>query len=507
MGNDNIPILELINVSAGTHGKETLKDCSLNVFKAEQWALLGDSDSGKNTLLQLLYGKATIRKGEINFNFARSYLAATPTGTLRTATDLIALLSFKHQFKNKANVQQFYYQQRYNSFDVEDSRSVSDYLKSIKTVSENPYWTIPKVLDLFKLDRLSHKPCITLSNGESRRLMLAATLLKNPVLLLLDHPMVGLDVETRRNFNAIMDRITGSGIQVMMATTPDEVPTAINRIAIFKEGQLEKKGNRTLIRSQHEVPSHFPPPNLNQQIKELLATHEIPVFKTIVGMRDVHVNYGDKMILENINWEIKQGERWVLSGHNGAGKSTLLSLITADNPQAYSNSIVLFDRKRGSGESIWQIKKEIGFVSPELHQYFATSQSCLQVVCSGFFDTIGLFRTCLPEQTTLAKQWMEALHVSHLAQVKFNRISIKEQRLCLLARALVKCPTLLILDEPCQGLDKADKEYIKELIDEICKIEKTTLIYVSHYQDDIPSCVNMHLQLEGGRIKKQPNYE
>src|SRR5690606_9166972 len=162
MGNDNIPILELINVSAGTHGKETLKDCSLNVFKAEQWALLGDSDSGKNTLLQLLYGKATIRKGEINFNFARSYLAATPTGTLRTATDLIALLSVKHQFKNKANVQQFYYQQRYNSFDVEDSRSVSDYLKSIKTVSENPYWTIPKVLDLFKLDRLSHKPCITL---------------------------------------------------------------------------------------------------------------------------------------------------------------------------------------------------------------------------------------------------------------------------------------------------------------------------------------------------------
>src|SRR5688572_13384763 len=109
-------------------------------------------------------------------------------------------------------------------------------------------------------------------------------------------------------------------------------------------------------------------------------------------MKKVSVQYGDKIILDEVNWKVMKGERWLLSGPNGAGKSTLLSLITADNPKAYANSIFLFGKKRGSGESIWDIKKKIGFISPELHLFFDQGTSCFDVIASGLFDTIGLFR-------------------------------------------------------------------------------------------------------------------
>jgi molybdate transport system ATP-binding protein len=195
-----------------------------------------------------------------------------------------------------------------------------------------------------------------------------------------------------------------------------------------------------------------------------------------------------------------KGERWLLSGPNGAGKSTLLSLITADNPKAYANSFFLFGKKRGRGESIWDIKKKIGFISPELHLYFNQSSTSFETVASGLYDTIGLFRQLSDEDIDLVHKWMEFCKVKDLQQKRLYELSVGEQRAVLLTRALVKNPPLLILDEPCQGLDTERKNGFLELINEVCVWGNKTMVFVSHYENDRPSCISHFIKLEHGRV-------
>jgi molybdate transport system ATP-binding protein len=219
-------------------------------------------------------------------------------------------------------------------------------------------------------------------------------------------------------------------------------------------------------------------------------------FEVAVKMQKVQINYGSKTILHDFTWEVLKGERWAIKGPNGAGKSTLISLITADNPQAYSQDITLFDRKRGSGESIWDIKRKIGYVSPELHLYFKEGGSCFSVVASGLFDTQGLFKRMSEEQIKQVNHWMKVMGISHLKERSFLQISGGEQRMVLITRALVKNPELLILDEPCQGLDRVQTEHLKLVLDYLAENSEMTLLYVSHYDRDIPSCVNQVLELK-----------
>ena len=184
-------------------------------------------------------------------------------------------------------------------------------------------------------------------------------------------------------------------------------------------------------------------------------------------MEHVKIRYGSRTILKDLDWEIKNGEKWALFGPNGAGKSTLLSLVYADNPQSYANTLYLFDRKRGSGESIWDIKKRIGYVSPEMHLYYKENVPTLNIVGSGFFDSIGLFRKCNAEQAVLARRVDQFLHRTFERPFILDLIS-GEQRLALLARAFVKDPDLIILDEPLHGLDVSNKKKAAAIIEQFC---------------------------------------
>ena len=183
-------------------------------------------------------------------------------------------------------------------------------------------------------------------------------------------------------------------------------------------------------------------------------------------------------------------------GPNGSGKSTLLSYIFADHPQAYAKKLTLFGQKRGSGESIWDIKKRIGYTSSEMHLYYRQSVSCLKVVESGFFDSIGLYRRCNSEQVQTALYLMEMLGISHLEERSFQKISSGEQRLVLFARSLVKNPELLILDEPFHGLDDQHKQNCIDLVESFCRQPGKSLIFVTHSREEIPSCVEHYLELE-----------
>ncbi len=216
----------------------------------------------------------------------------------------------------------------------------------------------------------------------------------------------------------------------------------------------------------------------------------------ILRFTDVCIRYGKRTILKDLNWTVHEGGRWALSGENGAGKSTLLSLVCADNPQAYACNIRLFGRQRGTGESIWEIKHHIGYVSPESHRAYLRDLPAIDIVASGLNDTVGLYCRPKPEQRQKCLDWMRVFGVDHLADRTFLQLSSGEQRLCLLARAFVKDPELLILDEPLHGLDLQNRARVRDVIETFCLRQHKTLVMVTHYEEELPPCITEHLRLK-----------
>ncbi|UYQ92239.1 ATP-binding cassette domain-containing protein [Chitinophaga horti] len=489
--------LSLEHITVRYLDKTLFTGLSWEVKKGEQWAIVGGSGSGKTSLLQTVAGKFNVINGAIRHHFYEDYLAThAVTDPYFTYRDLIAQVSSHHDFRNRSNmVGDFYYQQRFNSSDSADALTVREYLFPNGEVADNS-------LEALNILPLLDKEVIKLSNGETRRTMIAKALLKKPVLLMLDSPFVGLDVQARKNFREIVDNLAAAGTTMLLVTSPTEIPDAITHVLVLEDGRVAGTYTREAFQAMpHDdvQPEAFTMDA--DRIAALVAgAPAFPAFEYMVRMQHVQVQYGGNLILYDINWEVKAGDKWALSGPNGAGKSTLLSLINADNPQGYANDLILFDRKRGSGESIWDIKKYIGFVSPELHQYFNSAASCAQVAGSGFYDTIGYIRTCTAEQLQLAEGWMEVLGIGDYTKASFKSVPDSVQRLTLLARALVKNPPLLILDEPCQGLDAQQKAHFKHILETLCSHLFVTMIYVTHYEEELPACVNKFIRLQKGRM-------
>lgn len=471
-------ILEVNQLSVRKASLQVLENISLSLKQGDHLAITGAAGSGKTSLALALAGRIFF------------------TGQLQYAGNLnerIVWVEQEHHFKNLSNTSNFYYQQRFNSMDAEDAITVAAYLGG-RHVAEM------ELLRPFDLGRLLDEPLIQLSNGENKKVQIAKALLASPKVLVLDQPFVGLDVEARAFLHQRINELADKGILIILATHSSEIPPCITQVISLEKSKpavfMERKA------FDNQLPSS---PVKKQPLDEALLKRVLNItpggqFNAVIRMKDVDVSYGDKKILQQVNWEVKEGERWLLSGPNGAGKSTLLSLITADNPQAYANEIYLFDRKRGSGESIWDIKKRIGYLSPELILFFDSSNNVFEAVASGLFDTIGLFRQVTDEQMQRVYDWLELLGIRSLARKRLNELSAGEQRRALLARALIKNPPLLILDEPCQGLDDETEDGLLELINAVCVTGNKTLLYVTHYANKRPECVDRIIRLEKGRV-------
>ncbi|HEY1063402.1 MAG TPA: ATP-binding cassette domain-containing protein [Daejeonella sp.] len=495
-------LISFRNVSIRQYNSLVFEGLDFELEKGQNWALVGKSGSGKSTFLDFIMGKASMARGEANYPYFDSYIAKYhPDDPFFNRYKLMAQVSARHEFRNLSNTSDFYYQQRFNSCDSEDADTVENYLLAIKVVQPSGFWSFERVTERLNLLSLLDKQLIKLSNGETKRLLIASALIRNPLLILLDNPLNGLDVAARQDFNKLIGEISDSGISIIMATTPSEIPDAISHVAVLDQGKIISKVPSDQFNQENLYLSTTDKIN-RAELKELLSQTQWPLYQTIIGMENVSIRYGDKLILNKINWQMKQGERWMLIGHNGAGKSTLLSLINGDNPQAFANKITLFDQLKGTGESIWEIKKKIGYVSPELFQYFPTGNTCLQVIESGFDDTIGLFRVSSKPKAETSIRWMKLLRIEEYAGRMFRNVPVSVQRICMLARAMVKNPVLLILDEPCLGLDFAQQEQFKNLIDEICSISNLSLIYVSHYPQEMPESITHTLILDQGRVIK-----
>ncbi|MBN8879393.1 MAG: ATP-binding cassette domain-containing protein [Sphingobacteriales bacterium] len=471
-------ILEVNQLSVRKASLQVLENISFSLKQGDHLAITGAAGSGKTSLALALAGRIFF------------------TGQLQYAGNLnerIVWVEQEHHFKNLSNTSNFYYQQRFNSMDAEDAITVAAYLGG-RHVAEM------ELLRPFDLGRLLDEPLIQLSNGENKKVQIAKALLASPKVLVLDQPFVGLDVKARAFLHQRINELADKGILIILATHSSEIPSCITQVISLEKSKPAVFMERRAFDNQ--LPSL---PVKKQPLNEALLKRVLNItpggqFNAVIQMKEVNVSYGDKKILQQVNWEVKEGGRWLLSGPNGAGKSTLLSLITADNPQAYANEIYLFDRKRGSGESIWDIKKRIGYLSPELILFFDSSNSVFEAVASGLFDTIGLFRQVMDEQMQRVYDWLELLGLRSLARKRLNELSAGEQRRALLARALIKNPPLLILDEPCQGLDDETEDGLLELINAVCVAGNKTLIYVTHYANKRPECVDRIIRLEKGRV-------
>ena len=497
--------LELVKSGLKIDGETILHNISFDLKMGESFAITGASGSGKTLLGRLLSGEVPPSFGTLVFSNNSKRL----------------MVDQQDHFIFFSGRRSMHYGQRYENSGMESVPVVKEFLKNFSTEKDDATIEseIRMVSEQMEITHLSDRKILELSNGERKRTQLAAALLQKPDVLVLDQPFIGLDFHSRETLNSLLKRQMKSGICLVIICDPHHIPEEIHWVAELKNGTLNQFVDRKKYQSQIEEPEvDLPEPNSNLFT---LLPEPNEFFNNLVLMKQVNVVMGEKHILKDINWQVRRGEQWALLGHNGAGKSTLLSLITADNPQGYNNHLILFDRKRGSGESIWDIKKRIGFVSPELHLYFLrgsgifntvpglsnstyqvySSLSCHDVILSGFRDEVGFVSQSTDYEIKLADAWFSILKLEHLKRRLFTHASLGEQRSVLLARALVKSPALLILDEPCQGLDHQQTKHFTLLLDNICIQLKTTLIYVTHQPEEIPPCVSHLLQLENGRVK------
>jgi len=486
-------LLTFNNVSNRLWDKSILKNINWETELGQSWAILGPNSSGKTTLAKLILGHLPYC-GEIKRDAKISNFAQIAFVSLEQQKILIAREEKKDRYEEYSG----------NEEHLLSGREYMD------PEGKNPKRTL-KIAEELGLNNLLGNPMRYYSNGETRKTLIGKALLSDPKLLILDEPFEGLDFNSVIWLKQTISSLIRKGLAIFLISNKlEDLVPEITHVLCLKSGEVFAKGERSDVltpermkllyennKCEKEKEANI---NLTREVKE-----SIPLKKkvkrdhdAVIMMRNVNVRYGNKVILDNFNWTVRNGENWKIVGPNGAGKSTLLSLITADNLQVYSNEIHMFGKQRGTGESIWDIKRRIGFVSAEFQVQYRESVSVLRVVFSGFFDTIGLYQEVTGKQKETALKWMKFLEIENLARIDFTQLSYGQQRLVLIARALVKSPALLILDEPCQGLDLANRHRVLTLIDEIGYRGATQIIYVTHVMSDHLNCIQHELRFEEG---------
>ena len=404
------------------------------------------------------------------------------------ASDRVRYIAFTDSYG--VNVDgQYYLQLRWNQHDIDhETPTVGELLQRAYLLAgedtEERRQLRNQLYALFHMEEFLDKYIITLSSGELRKFQLTKTLFADPKLLIMDNPFIGLDAETRdqlRDLLKLLAEERDMEIVLVMSKT-DDIPSFVSEVKWMGE--------------QEPVPAHVLSNEKREAILSLPYTNSDYDCQRVIDMKQVSIRYGERTILKDLDWTVMNGERWALSGQNGSGKSTLLSLVCADNPQSYACDITLFDRPRGSGESIWDIKKHIGYVSPEMHRSYKRNLPAIRIVASGLMDSIGLYAIPNAEDYDKCRWWLDIFDIGDLADKPFLQLSSGEQRLVLLARAFVKDPQLLILDEPLHGLDLWNRRLTKDVIETFCQRKGKTLIMVTHYQEELPNIITNHLFLK-----------
>ncbi|MBZ6386196.1 molybdate ABC transporter ATP-binding protein ModF [Pantoea piersonii] len=470
-----------LQISQGTFRLSDTRLLNLNDLRltgGQSWAFVGANGSGKSSLARALAGELTPEKGDFISQFAR------PT---RLSLEQLQKLVTDEWQRNNTDL--------LSEGEDDTGRTALEIIQD--EIKDNA--RALALAERFRIGYLLDRRFKYLSTGETRKVLLCQALMKQPDLLILDEPFDGLDVASRASLTETLASLQQPDVALVLVLNRfDDIPDFIQQVGVLAECTLTHVGARDAILAEALVAqlAHseqlegmaLPEPDAPDQLPQLAA--DAPR----VILRNGVVSYNDKAVINGLSWQVNAGEHWQIVGPNGAGKSTLLSLVTGDHPQGYSNDLTLFGIRRGSGETIWDIKQHIGYVSSSLHLDYRVSVNVRTVILSGFFDSIGLYQAVSERQKALARQWLALLGMDNaLADAPFHSLSWGQQRLGLIARALGKHPALLILDEPLQGLDPINRQLVRRFVDILIGEGRTQLLFVSHHAEDAPRCITHRL--------------
>lgn len=470
--------------------KTILYGITWTLHRGASWLLTGGNGSGKSALAASLAGQLDILQQGSN---------TVP----ETAIPRTALASFEEAARLICE-ERDHDDSDFVEGGVDPGRTPADLLQ-IERPEQHP------VVIQCGITKILHRGLKYLSTGEIRRTILAKTLASPAEILILDEPFDGLDTRTREELARIIEEIAADTARTLIIVQDREagIPEAVSRVLSLEHGTVDFMGSRTEFR-EHSAAQRATAVRWNaaaQQSAGSPPTTDLPegrqfeesgdTLTPLVEMNNVTVAWSGNRVLDGLSWTLYPGEHWLIRGPNGSGKTTFLELITGDNPLVFKNDVRLFGRRRGSGETIWEIKARLGIVSWRLHQeYRMTADLDLEgVLLSGLHDSIGLYEKRTDEQRRLAAKWLSLADLTEKRTASFSSLSYGQQRAVLILRAAIKRPPVLILDEPCHGLDTEHRNFVLSLLEKIAATGTSTLLHVTHDPEEVLPCEKHILEL------------
>ncbi|MDG2198910.1 MAG: ATP-binding cassette domain-containing protein [SAR324 cluster bacterium] len=494
LAEDSINWFEMKGIAVRLQGRIVLEKVDWSFEKKEHWAILGGNGAGKSTILRILAQQISYCKGTLRRHPELQGVTHLGWVHLNQPLRLLAHEKLKDRWEEYSGKEQK--QQTIRSM-------FSEHMLAEKESKD--------LLHLMQLDSKIDRPIRGLSNGEWRKLLLFQSLILLPKLLMLDEPFDGLDKNSSKDFKSLLrELVQHSKLSLILVShRQDELIPEITDVMGLRNGKIEYSGRRSSVLNEPNLKKLYRSETKSTNTRKFQSGIIVSKFRNIedssispVKMENVHLYFQSHTVFKDFSWTWPPGEHWQVAGPNGSGKSSLVKLIVGEHLQAYSNKVWIFGKRRGSGENIWDLRKRIGMVTPELQMNYHKKITGRKVVYSGFNDSIGYYGAISEQQKETAENWLNQFDLFEIAENSFLNMSYGQQRLFLLARAMVKSPEILLLDEPCQGLDPYQRSELINNINLLGKSKATQILYISHQVEDKLDCIGATIFLPDGRIER-----
>lgn len=481
-------LIEICDCRIEKNNQIHFSQISWKMQQNENWVIIGNNKSGKTEFINSL---ANFNKCKILVNNENSY--------------------YKNEFENSVQIVSL--ENAAKIIQEERENDDSDFIEGGVDIGRTPRKFIfgnetknsqqenNSIIQLCGIQKILDRGLKYLSTGEIRRTLLAKSLLSKSKMLIFSNPFAGLDIESRKKLSEFINSLCKEKIPKIIICVDrwNEIPSNFTNVLEFTKNSLsfcgKKEDYEIHLKNQQKS---FNKDEFSVQVQKIIQetqnmnsqnskNQKNEQNEFLVEMKNVNVCWGENLVIKNLNWILKSGEKWLIRGPNGSGKTTFLELITGDNMQVFCNDIKIFGKPRGSGETVWDIKKQLGIVSYRLHVEYTMvgGTSLLNVILSGFKDSIGLYEKPSDLEIQSAKKWLILGGFENRENESFGNLTYGEQRAILILRAAVKNPKILILDEPCHGLDEEFRAKVLHLIEILAVFENTTILHVTHDKTEV----------------------